>query len=1262
MTGMVESSILKIVCDKISSPLLSEFGLLWGLSNDLCALESKIKTIKDVLQEANERSIDDIPVYNWLRKLKDVVYDADDLLEKFRMEAEFAKSNIHGAAKGTFCKAFLKVNLIKRSKMAHKISQLNERLGAIADERRNFFIEKRCVHESKVGHTTRETWSFEERTIFGRDSEKNEIMHQLVRTDCQENISIISIVGLGGIGKTTLAQMVYNDETEVKNHFELRMWVYVSENFNVEAVLRTMIQSATGLRSVPEGLDSLGKDLAKAIRGVRFLLVLDDIWYHAQEKFEKLKLVLESGAKDSRIIVTTRMERVAQQMKSTIIFKLGGLPQNVCMNIFTQRVFGSPLSEINTQIAKIAEDIVHKCAGNPLAVKHLGSIMQHKEGLDAWLAVRNSDIWKLPGDENKEVIATLKLSYMQLSPILKECFTYCSILPKGGKINKDELIGQWIAHGMIPMLDGDASMEDIGNGYFNDLLQMSFLQDPVKDENTDVVTCRMHDLVHDLAKSIAGDDLYITEHAKAIPTSDFHKSCRYLCLVDCKQEVHMSIMQKARGLYIYKGKFVIDNGISEMRYYFIKKKKVKCLRTLVLDPTNSIPFPMSIIKLKMLRYLWISKLKCRELPEAICSLWCLQSLHVKDSEQLLALPSDIGKLCNLRTLDLSWCGSLKTLPASIGSCQNLQSLILRGCRIISSIPISLGQLEKLRVLNLSCCNELETLTEEVFEMLKELRNLNLYYCRSITELPSSIGNLQNLQTLNLLECSKIQQLPTSLGTLRYIESINLSTCKIRDLPDSIGNLENIRILNLSYCQALTSLPKSISNLKRLCSLFLRGTRLSNLPAQINELVNLECLDIQQCSTLRQLPEGLGKMPKLRYLKNKGCWSLRNAPRGIGELTHLQQLHMFVLDGDNKYASISELENLDLLGDELTIRNLRALKSLWDVQKAQLERKQELEELTLRWGGEGMDPDFSLNVLDCLRPNKNIKRLIIWDYPANIYPQWMMVMENNSSPFPYLTFLELRRVKCTILPQVDFPHLKQMNINTMDELLTIEGQHFSSLTTLTLYNMPKLSLWSTIVDEDQKSSNPKPACPRLFRLSIWLCPNLEVHPFIPPSVEQLELDFSNEAVLRGVTSNFSEPSSSTMLTFYTKKVTIADITASHGWKLLHHLNLLNELSIQNCNNLEQLPHSLTQLSSLRELKIDNCENLNELPEWLGELKSLQRLTIGKCPGLDSLPLSIQHLTALEWIVIDDCPLLGKRCTREIGEDWHLISHVPLVFIY
>jgi Leucine-rich repeat (LRR) protein len=1262
MTGMVESSILQTVCDKVSSPILSEFGLLWGLSNDLGALESKIKTIKDVLQEANEHSIDDMPVYNWLRKLKDVVYDADDLLEKFRMEAEFARSNIHGPAKRTFCKALSKVNLIKRSKMAHKISQLNERLGAIADERKNFFIDKRGVKEIKVGRTMRETWSFEEKTIFGRDSEKNEIMHQLIRTDCQESIPIISIVGLGGMGKTTLAQVVYNDETEVKNHFELRMWIYVSENFNVEAVLRTMIQSATGLRSELEGLDSLGKELARALRGVRFLLVLDDVWYHAQEKWEKLKLVLDSGAKESRIMVTTRMERVAQQMKSAIMLKLRGLPQDVCMNMFTQRVFGRPLSEINTQIVKIAKEMVDKCGGNPLAVKHLGSIMQHKDGVDAWLAVRNSDLWKLPGDENKEVLATLKLSYMQLPPVLKECFTYSSILPKGSKINKDELIGQWIAHGMIPILDGDASMEDIGNGYFNDLLQMSFLQDPVKDENTEVVTCRMHDLVHDLAKSIAGDDLYITEHAKAIPTMDLHKTCRYLCLVDCKQEVHMSIMKKARGLHIYKGDFIIDNGISETMCYFIKKKKVKCLRTLVLDPLSSIPFPMSIMKLKMLRYLSVSKLKCQELPEAICSLWSLLSLHVQDYEQLLSLPNDLGKLRNLRTLDLSWCGSLETLPVSIGSCQSLRSLILRGCRIIKNIPISLGQLENIRVLNLSCCNGLESFPEHVFEKFKELRNLNLYYCRSITELPDSIGKLESLQTLNLLECRKIQQLPTSLGTFRFIESINLSTCKILDLPDSVGNLENLHVLNLSYCQALTSLPASISNLQRLCSLILRGTRLSVLPPQISELVNLECLDIEQCSRLRQLPEGLGKMSKLRYLKNKGCWSLRNAPRGIGELTHLQQLHLFVLDSDSKYASLSELENLDLLGDELTIRNIRALKSFSEAQKAQLERKQNLEKLTLRWGGIGMDHNLSLKVLDCLRPNKNIKRLIILDYPTNKYPQWMTVMENNASPFPYLTFFELRRVKCTALPRVDLPHLKHMNINTMDELVSVEGQHFPSLTTLTLFNMPKLSLWSTIVDEDQKSSNPKPAYPRLFRLSIWLCRKLEVHPFIPPSVEQLELDFCNEVVLRGARSKFSEPSSSTVPTFYTKKVIIANITASRGWKLLHHLNLLNELSILNCNNLEQLPHSLTQLSSLRELKVDNCENLNELPEWLGELKSLQRLTIGKCPGLRSLPLSIRHLTALEWIVLDDCPVLGKRCTKEVGEDWHLISHVPLVFIY
>ncbi|KAJ4787014.1 Disease resistance protein (CC-NBS-LRR class) family protein [Rhynchospora pubera] len=208
-------------------------------------------------------------------------------------------------------------------------------------------------------------------SICGRDNEREEILSQLKQTHGNENVSIISIVGLGGLGKTTLAQLVYNNEDDLKGYFYPKIWVYVSQDFNAGRIVRASIESMSQIKSELENLDVLAKQLATELTGKRFLLVLDDIWNENQEDWEKLKVVFNSGISGSKIIATTRSMKVSQVMKSTSIFVLEGLSEQTSWTLFKQNAFSGSDRGLNSQILEIAKEIVKKCGGVPLALKVL---------------------------------------------------------------------------------------------------------------------------------------------------------------------------------------------------------------------------------------------------------------------------------------------------------------------------------------------------------------------------------------------------------------------------------------------------------------------------------------------------------------------------------------------------------------------------------------------------------------------------------------------------------------------------------------------------------------------------------------------------------------------------------------------------------------------------------------------------------------------------------------------------------------------------
>ncbi|KAG1326069.1 putative disease resistance protein RGA1 [Cocos nucifera] len=261
-------------------------------------------------------------------------------------------------------------------------------------------------------------------------------------------ISVIPIVGKGGLGKTTIAQLVYND-SEVKERFHLFGWVCISDDFDVPRLTKAIIESLTKSSCDLTQLSTLQDTLRENVKGKRVLLVLDDDWNEQQSHWESLRIPFVA-AETVRIIVTCRNGKVAEIMQTVHPYRPGYLSPEQSWSLFRLYAFGGGDPVEQPRLADIGKQIVDRCSGLPLAVKTIGSLLRHEIDEDGWMEVLQSDLWEL--DKNNETLASLRLSYNRMPAHLKPCFVYCSLFPKDYVLDRDALVRLWMAQGYIPTL------------------------------------------------------------------------------------------------------------------------------------------------------------------------------------------------------------------------------------------------------------------------------------------------------------------------------------------------------------------------------------------------------------------------------------------------------------------------------------------------------------------------------------------------------------------------------------------------------------------------------------------------------------------------------------------------------------------------------------------------------------------------------------------------------------------------------------------
>ncbi|XP_049362306.1 putative disease resistance protein RGA1 [Solanum verrucosum] len=902
--------LLQILLKSLTSFIQGEVGLILGFKDEFETLQRTFTTIQAVLEDAQEKQLKDKPIENWLQNLNVAAYEADDILDECKTEAARLKQT-------NYWSYHLKATAF-RYKIGKKMKNIMKKLDAIAADRIKFHLEIRPIERQAARPQTGSVLT--EKQVYGRGKEEDEIVKILINN--AQQLSVLPILGLGGLGKTTLAQMVFHDP-RVTDHFHPKIWICVSEDFDEKRLIKAIVESIEGTSLSDMDLDPLQKKLQKLLNGKRYLLVLDDVWNEDQQKWDNLRAVLKVGATGASILTTTRLEKVGSIMGTLQPYELSYLSQEDCWLLFIQRAFGHQ-EEINPNLEAIGKEIVKKCGGVPLAAKTLGGILRFKREERDWKHVRDSEIWNLPQDESS-IMPALRLSYHHLPLDLRQCFAYCAVFPKDTKMEKENLISLWMAHGFLSS-KGNLELEDVGNEVWNELYLRSFFQEiEVKDGKT---YFKMHDLIHDLATSLFS--------ARA--------SSSNIREINIKKYSHIKSIGFAKVEYSYSH-LLVENFVS--------------LRVLKLNNSNlKLQLPSSIGDLVHLRYLDLSgNSSIRSLPKQLCKLQNLQTLDLQYCISLCCLPKETSKLKGfqlgeLGNLDLYGSIEIRHLErvkngkdakeANLSAKENLQSLIinwdwleprryesdevevleaLKPHSNLTSLKINgfkgirlpywmnHSVLKNVVSIEISSCKNCSCLPP--FGELPCLESLKLQYgcVEYVDVVVVDSGRFPSLRKLVIVNFSNLKGLLKKEGEEQFLvlEEMTIRYCPMFVIPTlpslkvyvtdasslrSTSNLSALTYLDMSGNYEATSLPeemfKSLANLKYLkISAFYN---LKELPSSLASLNALKRLDIYYCDTLESLPEeGVKGLTSLTQLSLHYCKMLKCLPEGLQHLAALTTL-------------------------------------------------------------------------------------------------------------------------------------------------------------------------------------------------------------------------------------------------------------------------------------------------------------------------------------------------------------------------------------
>ncbi|XP_068485176.1 putative disease resistance RPP13-like protein 1 [Phaseolus vulgaris] len=698
---------------------------------------------------------------------------------------------------------------------------------------------------------------------------------------------------MGGVGKTTLTQHVFNDPRVDEAKFDVKVWVCVSHEFDVFKISRAILEAITKSTDDSRDTEMVHTSLKEELTGKKFLLILDDVGNENQFKWEEVQKPLLFGAQGSRILMTTRSKEVCSTMRSDE-HSLQQLQEDDCWKLFSKHAFRDDDTQSDPECRKIGMEIVRKCKGLPLALKTMGSLLYNKSSISDWKTVFQSEIWEFL-NECCNIIPSLALSYIHLPSQLKVCFAYCALFPKDYEFKKECLIHLWMTENLPHCRQHSKTPEEVCQQYFNDLVSRSFLQK--LDENKEVFV--MHDLLHDLAKYVCGGLYFRCEldQTEKIPkvTRHFSVELGHNQHFDefgtlCNSKRLRTFMPKARNTYQLYYHWHCNISIHELF------TKFKFLRILSLSHCSDLKeLPDYVSNLEHLRSINLSHTAIEKLSERICVLPYLQILKLNYCRDLEELPSNLHLLTNLCRLEIK-VTNVRKMPPYLGKLTNLKV-------VMSSFNVGHG-IQQLGELNLEgsiSIEELQNVENSLDALEADLKNkthlvtlkLRWDWDRDSIDSKSEEDVIVNLQpSKNLKELSIVnyggKRFPNWLldNSLWNIVSLVLDECEFCERLPPLGLLPFLKVLKIIKLDGVVSIVdgdfhgNNISSFKSLETLHFSYMRQwEKWDCQADAFPRLRDLSIRKCPKLKgQLPKQLIPLEKLQI---KDCQQLEAfAPRAL----------------------------------------------------------------------------------------------------------------------------------------------------------------------------------------------------------------------------------------------------------------------------------------------------------------------------------------------------------------------------------------------